>query len=72
MDPQTYHSAWEPVASGLILGLVLVWPLWRICRRAGLAPALSLLVFLPFIGGLVVVLVLALSRWPATEGEPAP
>lgn len=57
----------------IILGFVLVYPLWRIFSRAGLAPALSLFVFVPLVGGLIVLAVLAFSRWPATEaaGESA-
>jgi len=52
----------------IILGFVLIYPLWRIFSRAGLAPALSLFVFVPFVGGLIVLAVLAFSRWPASEG----
>ena len=57
----------------IILGFVLVYPLWRIFSRVGLAPALSLFVFVPLVGGLIVLAVLAFSRWPATEaaGESA-
>ena len=54
--------------SAILVGLVLIYPLWRIFSRAGLAPALSLFVFVPFVGGLIVLAVLAFSRWPASEG----
>lgn len=48
--------------------LLVIIPLWVIFRRAGLAPALSLIVFLPYLGFVIVVLILAFARWPATEG----
>ncbi|MFQ5938988.1 MAG: hypothetical protein ACE5KL_02825 [Alphaproteobacteria bacterium] len=54
--------------STIILGFVLVYPLWRIFSRTGLTPALSLLIFVPFVGGLIVLAVLAFTSWPATEG----
>jgi hypothetical protein len=58
----------------LVAGAVLLYPLWRIFRRAGLNPWFSLLVFVPFGGGLIVALVLGFSGWPAARrgapGEP--
>ncbi len=45
--------------------LVLIVPMWRIFRRAGFHPPLSLLIFIPGFGFLVAVLLLALRRWPA-------
>ncbi|WP_255448608.1 hypothetical protein [Telmatospirillum sp. J64-1] len=57
----------EVFGSALVTGLLLVFPLWRIFRRAGLQPIFSLLVFIPGIGFIAVLLMLALSRWPALE-----
>lgn len=54
---------------GLVSGAVVIYPLWRIFKRAGLTPGFSFLVFVPFIGYLIVGLALALNRWPATEGK---
>jgi hypothetical protein len=51
----------------LPIGLLLIIPLWRIFQRAGLMPALALLVFVPFLGPFVVLAILAFSRWPAVE-----
>jgi hypothetical protein len=48
------------------LALVIV-PLWRICGRAGLPPALSLLFILPALGPLIVAAVLAYAEWPVTK-----
>lgn len=43
---------------------IFVWPLWTICTKAGLPPALSLLTLLPF-GIVIVLFVVALSDWPS-------
>lgn len=53
------------LSASVIAGLVLVIPMWRILRRAGFHPAWSLLVFVPTIGLLAVLAVLAFNRWPA-------
>jgi len=45
-------------------GLIIIYPLWRIFRRAGFYPILALLVFVPMIGPLIVAVILAFSRWP--------
>jgi hypothetical protein len=45
--------------------LLLIVPVWRIFRRAGFHPALSLLIFLPGFGILIVAALLAFRRWPA-------
>ncbi len=51
----------------IILGLVLIFPLWKIHSKAGKNPVLSLFVFLPYLGLLIVSLNLAFSSWPAIE-----
>ena len=53
--------------SQIVIVLLLVVPLWKIHAKAGKNPALSLFVFIPYLGLLIVSLVLAFSRWPATE-----
>jgi len=55
------------LTSQIVLGLLLIFPLWKIHGKAGKNPALSLFVFLPYLGLLIVSLILAFSRWPATE-----
>jgi hypothetical protein len=52
------------VVSLFVGAALLVWPCWRILKKAGLQPALSLIALIPF-GVFVVLLILALSRWPA-------
>ena len=55
-------------AATAFLAIVLIWPFWRITRRTGRHPALSLLVFLPGFGIILLVFILAFGRWPALEG----
>lgn len=58
------------VIGHVLLALLLVIPTWRICVRAGFSGALSLLHFVPFVGSLVVMAILAFSDWPAGEADP--
>ncbi len=52
------------LVSALVTGLLLVLPLWRIFTRAGLAPAWSLVAFVPGFGPLLALLLLGLRAWP--------
>ena len=61
------------VSAPIFLALVLIVPMWRIFDRAGLNPYLSLILFVPFFGLVIVLLILAFTRWPNTEaGLPLP
>ena len=51
------------VIGSFAFGLVVVIPLWRICERAGLTPAIALLVLIPYVGIVLVALILAFSAW---------
>jgi len=51
--------------------IIVVVALWRICRRAGFHPALSLLALIPLLGILIVGGILAFSEWPSMK-HPAP
>ena len=59
------------LVSHLVLSLLLVIPTWRIFVRAGFSGALSLLHFVPVVGLLVIMAILAFSDWPAGEAPPA-
>ena len=48
----------------LAIGPVVLYPLWRIFARTGLAPALSIIVLLPIAGPLFAACILAFARWP--------
>jgi hypothetical protein len=49
---------------GAIIALILIIvPLWRICKRAGFNGALSLLAIIPWFGVVVVGAILSFSNW---------
>jgi hypothetical protein len=52
----------------LIAALIVIYPCWKIFRRAGMNPALSLFIFLPGLGWWVAGAILAFSKWPAIDG----
>lgn len=47
------------------LALLIVWPLARIFRRAGLSPFYALALVVPMVGLTVAAGILALQKWPA-------
>ncbi|WP_299396578.1 hypothetical protein [Pelagibius sp.] len=53
---------------GFVFAILCIYPLWRIFARAGLPPALSLMVFLP-LGGFVAPMILAFAEWPSARGS---
>ena len=56
-----------------IIGSILfVIPLWKICKRAGFPPVLSLLACVPLLGILIVGAVLAFVEWPAARAASVP
>jgi uncharacterized membrane protein len=66
MDEQKQVEAWVALATFLIV------PVWRIVRRTGRHPALSLLMFFPGIGVVLLALILAFGRWPAVQRSANP
>jgi len=59
----------DAVGAAVFLAMVLIVPVWRIVRRTGRHPALSLLIFFPGIGIILVAFILAFGRWPALESK---
>jgi len=53
----------------LLALVVLGVPLWRIVKRTGLPPALSLLGFVP-VANVVFIWVFAFMEWPALKPNP--
>jgi hypothetical protein len=51
----------------LIIATLVIIPAWRILRKAGLIPALSLLLIVPLLGWFCVMAVLAFAPWPALK-----
>jgi hypothetical protein len=55
----------------LVLGIIFLfiffaWPYWRIFKKAGFSPALSLLMLVP-IANIVMLFFLAFADWPALK-----
>jgi uncharacterized membrane protein YhaH (DUF805 family) len=48
----------------VVLITVTMVPSWQILRRTGLSPWLSLLSFVPMIGTIVILWIIAYRRWP--------
>jgi hypothetical protein len=48
----------------LLLTVLLVWPMWRICTKAGFPGPLGLMAVIPVLN-LVLLFFLAFAEWPA-------
>ena len=44
------------------------WMLWRVLGRAGLPRGFAFFIVLPYAGPLIVLAILAFSRWPSMDG----
>jgi hypothetical protein len=53
----------------LVVVLVMVLPYWKIFKKAGFAPALSLLMLVPLVN-IIMLFFLAFSEWPALKKSP--
>lgn len=52
------------MARGVLIGLMVVIPLFMIYKKAGFHPLWALLVFVPGLGLLLIFLQLAFMPWP--------
>ena len=58
-----------PLGNGLLFSALVFWPLWRMLVRAGFKPWPAVLVFVPVIGAVLVLGLLALRKWPVLARE---
>ncbi|MFZ5815956.1 MAG: hypothetical protein ACOY93_11705 [Bacillota bacterium] len=67
MEPMPLAAVGAGLGVLLVLGalglFITIFPLWRICSKAGYSGALSLLVLVPVFGWLLLFY-LALAEWP--------
>jgi uncharacterized membrane protein YhaH (DUF805 family) len=56
---------------GLAVTVFFIWCFWRIFTKAGMSGALALLNLIPFVGGLIVLLILAFGEWPNSPSKSA-
>lgn len=73
-DPAQVHAMMAAMIPFILFGMVIFWailivPFWQIFKKAGMTPALSLLMILPFVN-LVMLYVLAFSRWNVIPAGP--
>ncbi|WP_052201113.1 hypothetical protein [Terriglobus sp. TAA 43] len=66
-DPAQIHAMMMAMIPFIFLGMIVVCvikvvPYWQIFKKAGMTPALSLLMILPLVN-LIMLYVLAFSRW---------
>jgi len=61
----------QALLQALLPTVLFVLPLWKICRRAGFHPALSLIAIVPLLGILIVGAILAFAEWPASRRRHA-
>lgn len=55
------------IIGSLAVAAILIVPVWKIFGKAGFTPALSLLLFVPYVGIVIAALLLAFRRWPSTQ-----
>jgi hypothetical protein len=53
----------EYLGQAVILAILFLYPVYRICRRAGVHPLISLTIFIPYGGILLTGVILSLSKW---------
>lgn len=59
------------VVPSFIISLILLYPVYIIFRRAGLNTRLAYLVLIPFVGWLIVTVILGGSDWKLSDGSRA-
>lgn len=50
-----------------VFWIVTAWMLSKVFERTGMNPALSLLIFVPYVGVFIVLYLLGFSPWPVLE-----
>lgn len=53
----------------VVAGILFVLPIWRICERVGLNPAISLLALIPVAGLPIALGMVAFKSWPNGESR---
>lgn len=53
----------ELIIQVIVTAIMFLYPVWRIFKRAGLNPAISLTILIPYIGILLSGIILVVSKW---------
>lgn len=59
----------EQLFANTVLASLLIYPVRRIFRRAGLNPSYGFLLYFPYAGLFIVSGILALVEWPSTPEQ---
>ncbi len=59
----------EIVFQIIIQAILLLYPAWRIYKKAGLNPAISLTVLIPGFGIFICALILVFTKWQITTAR---
>lgn len=62
---------WQVLISILLVGVLYVFPLWKIARKAGYAGSLSLLMLVPVLN-IALLWLFALADWPLQKRRDRP
>lgn len=54
----------SPLEASFVFNLICLYPAYRVFTRAGLKTIYSILILTPFIGLVVIIGILAHSKWP--------
>ena len=61
------YPIFNVVIGPIVFALFFFVPLWKIFGKTGHSPWLALLPFVPIVGGIVCLIILAIGRWPAVD-----
>jgi len=50
-----------------LVAFIIIVPAWKICGKAGFNPYLSLMVFIPLLGPVILLMILAFANWPVLK-----
>ncbi len=57
----------QNIYQAILIGMILIVPVRKIYKKAGLNPALSFILFVPLIGMFIVYVILSFSDWPEVK-----
>lgn len=58
-----------PILNYLLIVALTFYPAWRILKRAGFNSSWAICTFVPALGPLILILLLAFSDWPVLKKE---
>ena len=63
------HEIEEILIETIFLAVFILFPVWKIYKRAGLNPYLSLTLLIPAFGFLIATVILAVSKWDIRSND---